>query len=418
LTNEIGYVIMPSGVRMPQINKDQPGFDPLTDNPLIAEQKTNSQDTKIEKPLSDKRSDLLDLKSPITRIATAVITLALIVIVVLIMRNFFLPKTPLAQAKSQNPGPIPTVNVNLSQPYTSELLEVSYSGGVPRLAQLHTIIPERPRDEIEKYTVVQGDTVFGIAEKFGLKPETILWGNYFTLLDNPSFLQPGQILNILPVDGIYHKWNAGDGLNGVSEFFGVKPEDIINYPLNHLDIKTIGDLSNPNIEQGTMLVVPNGKRNFVTWSAPRITRDDPGVAKVLGPGYCGAITDGPVGIQVFIWPTNNHFLSGFDYSPETNHFGIDLDGETGDPIYATDNGVVVYSGWNDWGYGNMIVIDHGNGWQSLYGHLSQVNVGCGAFVYQGTVIGFMGSTGRSSGSHLHFELMNDSGKVNPHNYLP
>jgi murein DD-endopeptidase MepM/ murein hydrolase activator NlpD len=164
-----------------------------------------------------------------------------------------------------------------------------------------------------------------------------------------------------------------------------------------------------------MLVIPNGKRSFVTWSAPRITRDDPGVAKVLGPGYCGSITDGPVGIQAFIWPTNSHFLSGFDYSPETNHFGIDLDGDIGDPIYATDNGVVDYSGWNDWGYGFMVVIDHGNGWQSLYAHLSDIAVGCSAFVYQGTVIGYMGSTGRSSGSHLHFELMNDAGKVNPIN---
>ena len=206
-------------------------------------------------------------------------------------------------------------------------------------------------------------------------------------------------------------------MNGVSKFFGVTPEDIVNYPLNQLDMKTIGDLSNPNIKPDTFIVVPNGKREFINWT-PRISRSDPATAKVLGEGACGAIADGPVGVQIFIWPTNNHFLSGFDYSPETNHFGIDLDGNTGDPIYATDNGVVVYSGWNDWGYGNMIVIDHGNGWQSLYAHLSQVNVGCGAYVYQGNVIGLMGSTGRSTGSHLHFEMMSGSGKVNPFSYLP
>jgi murein DD-endopeptidase MepM/ murein hydrolase activator NlpD len=80
--------------------------------------------------------------------------------------------------------------------------------------------------------------------------------------------------------------------------------------------------------------------------------------------------------------------------------------------------VVVYSGWNDWGYGNTVVIDHGNGWQSLYAHLDSMNVACGSFVYQGDVIGALGNTGRSSGAHLHFELRSDLyGKVNPWNFL-
>jgi LysM repeat protein len=403
---------------MSQSKNEQPGYDPLTDNPILAENLPTQTEQQKNLPGSERVPDILDLKSPLIRIGTAVITLALIVVVVLVMRSFFLPKTSPAEGKSTNPEPVPTVVMDLPAPSISQDAEVSFSGGVPRLAQLHTIIPKRPRKDIEKYTVVEGDTIFGIAEKYGLKPETILWGNYFTLLDNPSMLSPGQILNILPVNGIYHRWNAGDGLNGVAKFYGVTPEDIINYPLNQLDMKTIGDLSNPNIKAGTMLVIPNGTREFVSWSAPRITRDNPGVAKVLGEGACAPVTGGPVGIQVFIWPTDHHYLSGFDYSPQTNHYGIDLDGDLGSPIYATDNGVVVYSGWNDWGYGNMIVIDHGNGWQSLYGHLSQINVGCGAYVYQGNVIGLMGSTGHSSGPHLHFELMSGSGKVNPFSYLP
>lgn len=404
---------------MSQSKNEQPGYDPLTDNPILAEDLPAKPEKQKNFQGSEQNSDLLDLKLPIMRIVTAIITLGLIVVVVLVMRSFFLPKASTAKAIVSQTQIIPTVEMNFPTPPASSESEVAFTGGVPRLALLHTIIPKRPRKDLIKYTVVEGDTVFGIAEKFGLKPETILWGNYFTLLDNPSFLSPGQILNILPVDGIYHRWNAGDGLNGVAKFYGVTPEDIINYPLNHLDIKTIGGLGNPNIAAGTMLVIPNGTRAFVTWSAPRITRDNPGVAKVLGEGACEAVSGGPVGIQVFIWPTNNHFLSGFNYSPETNHYGIDLDGETGDPIYATDNGVIVYSGWNDWGYGNMIVIDHGNGWQSLYAHLSQINVGCGAYVYQGAVIGYMGSTGKSTGSHLHFELMSDQhGKVDPFNYLP
>jgi len=80
--------------------------------------------------------------------------------------------------------------------------------------------------------------------------------------------------------------------------------------------------------------------------------------------------------------------------------------------------VVVYAGWNDYGYGEMVVIDHGSGWQTLYAHLSQVNVGCGEEVYQGNVIGLMGSTGRSTGPHLHFEMRSDDhGRVNPWDFL-
>ena len=80
--------------------------------------------------------------------------------------------------------------------------------------------------------------------------------------------------------------------------------------------------------------------------------------------------------------------------------------------------MVVYSGWNDWGYGNVVVIDHGNGWQTLYAHLNVIYAGCGASVSQGAVIGGLGSTGRSSGPHLHFEIMNAAGtRVNPHSFV-
>jgi murein DD-endopeptidase MepM/ murein hydrolase activator NlpD len=142
------------------------------------------------------------------------------------------------------------------------------------------------------------------------------------------------------------------------------------------------------------------------------------VASVLGPGACSTVADGAVGAGVFIWPANSHFLSGFDYAPGANHRGIDIDGNTGDGVYAVDNGVVVYAGWNNWGYGNVVVINHGNGWQTLYAHLSAYNVGCGQSVYQTNVIGAIGSTGNSTGSHLHFEMMYNGTKVNPWDYLP
>jgi murein DD-endopeptidase MepM/ murein hydrolase activator NlpD len=291
--------------------------------------------------------------------------------------------------------------------------------GIPRLAQVHTTIPSRPRQEVEKYTVIEGDTIFGIAEKFGLKPETILWANYYVLLDDPHALKPGQVLNILPVNGTYHEWQAGEGLNGISKYYGVTPEDIINYPANNLDPASIGDLSNPNIKPGTWLIVPNGKREFISWSAPLgVTRENPASARVLGPGACDPVSGGAIGYGSFVWPSNKHYLSGFDYTPNTNHWGIDLAGNEGEAVYATDAGVVVYAGWNNYGYGNMIMVDHGNNFQSLYAHLSAINVGCGQSVGQGEVIGAIGSTGHSSGPHLHFEIRSLSSFANPHDLLP
>ena len=364
------------------------------------------------------------LGTTVYRLGTAFLTLALILLAVVGIRIFYLhfqqtesnpPKVAALAAEAATTTPT-TIPAELPS-FISD--KTGYEQGIFRLTLLHTTIPSRPRTEIITYTIQAGDTIFGIAEMFGLKPETILWGNYYTLTDDPHNIRPGVVLNIMPTDGTYHRWSEGEGLNGVAHGYDVSPDVIVNWPGNHLDPATLGDYSHPNIEPGTMLFVPSGHRDFVTWSAPRISRENPGVAKILGPGFCGTIVDGAVGTGSFIWPANNHWLSGYDYSPSTNHFGIDIAGGMGDAIYAADNGVIVYAGWNDWGYGNVIVIDHGNGWQTLYAHLSALNVGCGYSVYQGDVIGAFGSTGNSSGPHLHFEMLNESyGKVNPWNFLP
>jgi len=364
----------------------------------------------------------LGIADSVLRIGTHMLFIALALLVVWLMRAYYLqtqePDTPQqAVLAATLPTSTPTYVLPDLPPLSSD--NVGYETGIPRLAQVHTTIPTRPRTKVVTYTVLPGDTVFGIAEKFGLKPETILWGNYFILADNPHALVEGQELNILPLDGTYHKWSAGEGLNGVAQGYSVTPEDIINWEGNNLDPETLGDWSNPNIEPGTFLVVPGGSRQYVTWSAPRITRANPGVAKFIGPGACGTIMDGAVGTGAFIWPSNAHFLSGYDYSPSTNHFGIDIDGDLGEPMWAADSGVVVYAGWNNFGYGNMVVIDHGNGWQTAYAHMQVISVICGQSVFQGTPIGSIGSTGKSSGPHIHYEMLHDSyGKVNPWDFLP
>lgn len=357
----------------------------------------------------------------VVRLGTHALMIALILFVAWGLREFY----QLAQVVnypgglSGISGPAPTVTPNpmpVSLPGLSGQDEID--DGIRRQARLHTDAPSRGRMAVQVYTVKPGDTLFGIAANFDLQPETVLWANQETLGDNPHNLRPGQALNILPIDGTYHRWSAGEGLFSVASFFNVQAEEIVNFSGNNLDAATIGDWSDPNIEPGTWLVVPGGRREFVNWSAPDIPRDNPEVARVLGEGACEAIVDGLVGSGAFVWPADNHFLSGFDYNPSANHAGIDIDGEEGDPIYAADSGVVVYSGWNDWGYGNMLVISHGNGWQTVYAHLSALYVTCSQSVWQGNVIGAIGSTGNASGSHLHFEMMIDGAKVNPWDYLP
>lgn len=287
---------------------------------------------------------------------------------------------------------------------------------IGRAADVHTLIPDRPRMGILRYLVQQGDSLFVIADTFGLKPESVLWGNWYELGGDPHLLRPGQELNILPVDGALHRWSAGEGLNGVASFYGVTAQDIIDWPGNDLDPAT--DPAAPGIEEGRILIVPGGRRELPSWQQVRITRANPAVASILGPGACSAISGGSIGDAIFGWPTAGTAVTGFGYVPGV-HEAIDIGGSAGSGILASDDGVVVYAGWNDWGYGYVVVLDHGTGWQTLYAHLSQINVGCGQSVSQGSVIAGMGCTGNCTGTHLHFEMRSDSfGRVNPLQFLP
>jgi murein DD-endopeptidase MepM/ murein hydrolase activator NlpD len=398
-------------------SSDHPRLSSLEDNLNSLEEPAASESPRRWSDIWE-RVLRLGLGEIALRAGTVLASIALVLLVLWVMRSFYLKGDVSYTRDSAAAAALPTPTATVPPPPFLLPAAMSIERGIPRLAQLHTTLPNRARFEINTYEVQKGDSLFGIAEKFGLRPQTILWGNFDTLADDPHRLQPGQVLNILPVDGLLYEWHAGDGLNGVATFFGVAPEAIIDWPSNNLEQEKLGDLTNPDIEPGTKLFVPGGERTFISWSAPLISRSDPAKAKIFGPGYCGTVMDGYIGGATFVWPSSETYLSGFNYTPDTNHWGIDIAGSMGNPIYATDSGVVVYTGWNDWGYGNVVVIDHGNGWQSLYAHNSENYVTCGASVSQGATIAAMGSTGRSSGPHLHFELMNASGvRVNPWDYL-
>ncbi len=285
------------------------------------------------------------------------------------------------------------------------------SDSLTRRSELLTIFPNRPRVEVLRYTVQAGDSVFGIASKFNLEPETILWGNFEVLNDDPHLLRPGQELNILPVDGTFYEWQPDDTLSTVAEFFGVDAQAILDWPGNELDPVE------PTISSGQWLIVPGGRRAFRQWLVPTIARGRAGVGTAYGPGGCsGDFSGGNVGGGGFIWPSANRSISGNDFW--AGHLAIDIAAGVGDSVWAADAGVVVFSGWSTGGYGNMIMIDHGNGWQTVYAHLSRTLAPCGQSVSQGNVIGLAGSTGNSTGAHLHFEVRFQDGFINPWFVLP
>ena len=275
-----------------------------------------------------------------------------------------------------------------------------------RSLTLKTVIPERPRYDIIKHTVARGDSVFAIAKEASIKPDTLLWANYDVLNDSPDSIRPGQELNLPPTDGILYQWKDGDTLEKIAAEYKAKVDDILNWPGNNID------LTNPTFKAGQLVMIPGGSREYKQWLIPTIARGKSGTTGVAG-SSCGG---GPVGSGAFIFPVANHFLSGNDYY--AGHLGIDLAAGEGSPVYAADAGVVVKAsnGYNG-GYGNVVMIDHGNGFATLYAHLSQINVTVCQGVGQGTVIGAAGNTGNSFGAHLHFEVRKNGGFINPWSVL-
>jgi Membrane proteins related to metalloendopeptidases len=318
--------------------------------------------------------------------------------------------------------PVHLPQASSAQPASPEVLQAllrrsAYLGGTRRNSpallirqvDLHTEIPERPRRGIITYTVQAGDTLFGIAEKFKLRPETILWANYDVLQDDPHMLEIGQVLNIPPVDGVLHVVKEGETLEAIAQKYKVSPEAIRNAEWNGL-------MEGGEPQVGQVLIVPGGTRPFAGWTPPRQAYVVVAGGKRLPSGACPSVQVPPLGTGSFVWPVNSRWRSGYDFT--AYHPGVDFAGRLGDPVYAADAGTVVYAGWSTVGYGNLIVLDHGNGYQTYYAHLSAIFVGCGQQVAKGATIGLVGSTGRSTGPHLHFEIRGPGGFVNPWRVLP
>ncbi len=247
---------------------------------------------------------------------------------------------------------------------------------------------EKPHHELITYTVQPQDTPIGIAEKFGIKSETILGGNAY-LSEEASSMQVGANLLILPIDGVLHDVVEGETLESLSELYGIAAEEIIGYVPNNLEFPY-------RLYPGTQIMVPGAVREVFVWSAPSLP-SRPSTSDSTGSGIAPLVQ----GTGTFIWPvTSRRITQQFWYG----HTAIDIAMPEGNSVIAADTGTVTWAGWNVYGYGNLVVINHGNGYETYYGHLSNIGVFPGQVVNQGQYIAASGNTGRSSGPHLHFEI--------------
>ena len=256
-----------------------------------------------------------------------------------------------------------------------------------------TFVSQKPRSENVEYKVESGDTLSSIAKKFDVSQDTIKWAND---LLNENQLKPGQTLKILPVSGVSHIVKSGDSLESVAKKYSANSQAIVDFPFNDVP----DDFS---LKVGQLLIIPDG-------SPPEIKAPKPKPQpQFLAQGPGSPAFSAPYGAQ-FIWPAGGQLTQYFAWY----HPGIDIANRSAPGIAASDGGVVTVAGWPDgYGYGNRVVVDHGNGYTSLYAHLSNIYVSVGETVSRGQLIGQMGSTGRSTGIHLHLEIHYKGAALNP-----
>lgn len=348
------------------------------------------------------------VKGKVDRFTIISWVLTLMIVAGLVGSTIFYKNT---RAASYTPAMQPTLEAAAAQPQVGVPVAGPDGGGVSSIhrgLQLKTIIPERPRYDSVIYRVSRGDAMLKIAGEFKIKYESILYVNK-QMDDNPHSLKPGMELIIPPVDGLYYEWKDGDTFETVAEKFDANADDIITFPGNKVD------LTDPKIEPGTLVMIPGGSRELRNWAADLQTAPR-GANTGTGGGNAGNNCGGGPVASGFGWPADDHSLSGIPYGP--GHLGIDISAPEGSNVYAAGSGVVTQAqGGYNYGYGNVIQIDHGNGYVTVYAHLSQINVGVCQAVGQGTLIGLSGNTGNSFGAHLHFEIRIGGTNVNPYDIV-
>lgn len=268
---------------------------------------------------------------------------------------------------------------------------ITYSPGDFALA---TVISSKPRDKVVDYKVVDGDTLETIAKKFDVSIDTVRWANTGVKDD---VIKPGQVIKVPPVTGIVHKVSSGENVYAIAKKYKTDAQKIANFPFNEFS-----DLDTFQVTPGQDLFVPDGviEEAKPSYTAPQRAT----VAQIQG---------GAKGTSNFIWPTTGSVTQ----YPVWYHMALDIASNALPPILAADAGTVSYAGCIAWGYGCHIIIDHNNGYQTLYAHMSSFNASAGQSVGQGQQIGVMGSTGRSTGPHLHFEIRSGGSLLNPLGFL-
>ncbi len=255
-----------------------------------------------------------------------------------------------------------------------------------------------------EHTVASGETLSTIAEDYGLKTSTLLWENN---LGNANSLKVGQKLVIPPVDGVSHKVGKGESIEKIAKEYGVEAETI----------RKQNNILIADVNSGDEIFVPGAKPLItdVRSTPARVgtsTRVSVGSPVALEGSY-----DAPMGEKPFIMPTRGKLTQGY----HAGHYAFDLADVSMPPVWAAGTGTVTKASSGTWGggYGNHVIIDHGNGLTTLYAHLDYLTVGVGDVVDQGEVIGRMGRTGRvygRTGIHLHFEVILNGVKQLPSNY--
>lgn len=258
------------------------------------------------------------------------------------------------------------------------------------------------RDGFTTYKVQPGDTITNIASSFGVSPETIMMENK---LNQNSTIKAGQELTILPTTGLSYTVTESDTLESILKKYKVSEDDFLD--ANNLE-------SFEDLAIGTEVVIPQNVVMPVPKPASRFVKDESNKVVLKTATAPANLVNSLVS---FIWPTPVRTITqGFS----RRHLGLDISNSKMEPIYAASDGFVEVSGYQTNGYGNTIVINHGNGFKTRYGHISQLYVSAGDFVSRGQTIAKQGRTGRvrgATGIHLHFEIMKNGTRVNPLSYV-